>query len=95
MREIILIDGREMEIIAETQTFRIHYDDETKRAVKINRQKGEQKITRANLPHHIADEILFIYKTMINEDYNQNWKHSDEAYIRQLFKLGLNKYGSW
>lgn len=95
MREIILTNGREMEIIAETSMFRIHYDDETKRAVKINRQGSERKITRAYLPHHIADEILFIYKTMINEDYNQNWKHSDEAFIRQLFKLGLKKYGSW
>lgn len=95
MREIFLTNGREMEIIAETPTFRIHYDDETKRAVKINRQQGEQKITRGYLSHYIADEILFIYKTMINEDYNQNWKHIDEAYIRQLFKLGLNKYGSW
>lgn len=90
MRTYECIDVKFMDLIAETTDFRIFYDDITQEAIKIDKSHVENnKMTRGKLSYHIADEILFIFKTMANEDYNQNWEHIDEAYIKQLFKLGL------
>lgn len=86
MRTYECTDVKFMDLIAETTDFRIFYDDSTQEAIKIDKPHVENnEITHGHLSYRIADEILFIYLTLTNEEYDNNYRHIDEAYIEQLF----------
>ena len=86
MRTYECTDVKYMDLIAEKTDFRILYDDSTQEAIKIDKPHVENhQITKGKLSYRVADEILFIYLTLTNEDYDNNYRHIDEAYIEQLF----------